>query len=582
MQGRMRQFLFCWLIPGLAFAADPAPVASSGFMVVSAQHLASDIGADVLRRGGNAYDAMVATAYALAVVYPQAGNLGGGGFLTLRQANGHVSFIDFREKAPLAATPAMFLDAAGNVIPGKSSYSWAATGVPGTAAGLEYIRAHYGTMSRQNLLAPAIKLAKNGFVLSQADAGVYTLMAPLLAGDSHTASIFLGKNGEPLQQGDRLTQPDLARSLKLLADRGTEAGFYRGPIAKAIIAASSAADGILAQADFDVYKPRELAPVECDYRGYHIISAPPPSSGGTTICEILKILAAYDLQKMGFHSAAEIAVMTEAMRQAFIDRNNRLGDPDFWKNPVETLISAEHAAKLRTRINPAHATPTAQLPPSAPEGSETTQISIVDAAGNAAALTYTLNGWFGSGHVAGNTGILMNDEMDDFTSKIGQANMSGLVQGRANQIVPGKTPLSSMSPTIVTKDGKLVMVIGSPGASRIISIVLEAIINTVDHNMTMTEAIDAPRIHHQGVPDILQLERNAISPDTRALLAARGYVMQETGNWGCAEAIMAGGITLNPRDNGNGGYLPVTAAPPPGAKLFGAHDVRCGSGAAVP
>ncbi len=581
IRSSIMRFLFWLLFPALAMAADPAPVASRGGMVVTAQRLASEVGADILRHGGNAYDAAVAVGYALAVVYPEAGNLGGGGFMTLRQANGHASFIDFREKAPLAATAKMFQDASGHLIRSAARTGWKSSGVPGSAAGLEYIRTHYGTMDRATLMAPAIRLARDGFVLSQGDAGIFAIMTPYLRQDPATAAIFLHDGAAPAP-GDRLLEPELASSLQAISDRGPDAALYHGPIGAAIAAASAAGGGLITADDFARYHVREMPPVQCAYRGYQVISAPPPSSGGTTMCEILGILSGYDLHAMGFHSAAETHVLVEAMRRAFIDRNDKLGDPDFWKNPVAELIGPEHAKALRSSIDPVRATPTADVPGAQSEGENTTHFSIVDRAGNAAAVTYTLNAWFGSGHVAGHTGIVMNDEMDDFTTKLGAANMFGLVQGAANAIAPGKTPLSSMAPTIVTRNGKLAMVVGSPGGSRIITIVLEAIVNAVDHGMNIQEAIDAPRIHEQGLPDVVQLERGALSPDTRAILEARGYKFRDAGYWGCAEGITAGGPTLANENNGSESALPMIAAPEAGAILFGAHDVRGGAGAAVP
>jgi gamma-glutamyltranspeptidase/glutathione hydrolase len=565
-----------------AWAADPAPVASRQGIVVTAQHLASDVGARILRRGGNAVDAAVAVGYALAVVYPQAGNLGGGGFMTLRLADGRKTFIDFREKAPLAATETLFQDKNGQVIPGLSTDSWLSVGTPGSPAGLEYARVKYGSMARAELMAPAIRLAREGFAIGQGDAGVYQIATAELAKDPIGAKIFF-KDGRPLQQGDRLVQPQLAHSLELISERGPEAAFYRGPIGAAIAAASHAGGGILSVADFAHYQVRELAPVECDYRGFHLISAPPPSSGGVMICEILQILQGYDLSKMGFHSADEVHYLVEAMRRAYADRRD-LGDPAFVNNPVAELLSPAHAAQLRAGIDPERATPSADVraagaPP--PEGTNTTQFSIVDSLGNAVSVTYTLNNWFGAQHVAGDTGILMNDEMDDFTSKPGVPNMFGLIQGVANAIQPGKTPLSSMSPTIVTKNGKLVMVIGSPGGSRIITITLEAIINVIDHGMTIQEAIDAPRIHHQWMPDKVYLERQALSPDTRALLQSRGYTFSDAGYWGIAEGILVGGPSLAGHDGmGEDGFLPLNARPAAGEEYFGAHDVRSGSGEA--
>jgi gamma-glutamyltranspeptidase/glutathione hydrolase len=584
---RFRHLRMLALVPALfgnlaAWAADPAPVDSRLGIVVSAQHLASEVGASILRRGGNAVDAAVAVGYALAVVYPQAGNLGGGGFMTLRLANRQTTFIDFREKAPLAATETMFQDKNGQVIPGLSTDSWLSVGTPGSPAGFEYARAKYGTLPRAALMAPAIRLAREGFTIGQGDAGVYQIATAELAKDPIGAKIFF-KDGHPLQQGDRLVQPQLAHTLQLISERGPEAALYRGPIGVAIAAASRAGGGILSVEDFQRYQVRELPPVECDYRGFHLISAPPPSSGGVMICEILQILQAYDLGAMGFHSADEVHFLVEAMRRAYADRRD-LGDPAFVSNPVAELISAAHAEKLRASIDPVRATPSTALRAggaSAHEGTNTTQYSIVDSAGNAVSVTYTLNNWFGAQHVAGDTGILMNDEMDDFTSKPGVPNMFGLIQGAANAIAPGKTPLSSMSPTIVTKDGKLVMVIGSPGGSRIITITLEAIINVIDHGMTIEEAIDAPRIHHQWMPDTVFLERQALSPDTRALLAARGYSFKDGGYWGIAEGILVGGPSLAGHDGmGEDGFLPLNARPAAGEEYFGAHDVRSGSGQA--
>jgi gamma-glutamyltranspeptidase/glutathione hydrolase len=582
---RLRLILALWLPLSVnlsAWAADPAPVDSRLGLAVTAQHLASDVGAEILRRGGNAVDAAVAVGYALAVVYPQAGNLGGGGFMTLRLANGHTTFIDFREKAPLAASETMFQDKNGQLIPGLSTDSWLSVGTPGSPAGLEYARAKYGTLARAVLMAPAIRLAREGFTIGQGDAGVYQIATAELAKDPIAAKIFF-KDGRPLQQGDRLVQPQLAHTLQLISEQGPEAALYRGPIGVAIAAASRAGGGILSVQDFEHYQVRELPPVECDYRGFHLISAPPPSSGGVMICEILQILQAYDLGKMGFHSADEVHFLVEAMRRAYADRRD-LGDPAFVSNPVAELLSPAHADALRAGIDAVRATPSTALHAagaSAHEGTNTTQYSIVDSAGNAVSVTYTLNNWFGAQRVAGDTGILMNDEMDDFTSKVGVPNMFGLIQGAANAVQPGKTPLSSMSPTILTKDGKLVMVIGSPGGSRIITITLEAIINVIDHGMTIQEAIDAPRIHHQWMPDAVFLERQALSPDTRALLAARGYNFRDAGYWGIAEGILVGGPSLAGHDGmGEDGFLPLNARPAAGEEYFGAHDVRSGSGQA--
>ncbi|MBW8813389.1 MAG: gamma-glutamyltransferase [Caulobacterales bacterium] len=563
-------------------AASPEPVAGSDGMVVSAQHLASDIGADVLRHGGNAVDAAVAVGYALAVVYPQAGNLGGGGFMTLRLSDGRTTFLDFREKAPGAATATMFQDTAGKVVPGLSTDSWKAVGVPGTVLGLETARVRYGTLPRSVLMAPAIKLAREGFTLGQGDVGALVQESTALARDPAARRIFL-PSGRPLTKGDRLVQADLAKTLALISAKGP-AAVYEGPIGAAIAEASAKGGGILTTADFKRYRVRELKPVECDYRGFHVISAPPPSSGGVAICEALNILSGYDVAAAGFHSATETHDLVEALRRTYVDRNNRLGDPDFVANPLGELLDSAYAARLRAGIDPERPTPSSTLGPSAAvhEGRNTTQYDVVDKAGNAVSVTYTLNDWFGAHRVAGATGILMNNEMDDFTSKPGVPNLYGLVEGANNAIAPGKTPLSSMSPTILTRDGKVALVIGSPGGSRIITITLEAIINMVDHGMDVQEAIDAPRIHHQWLPDTIYLEPFALSADTRRLLEARGYKLEDEGQWGIAEGIAVGAPRLTPARRATGAPLSLGAPPLAGATLFGAHDPRGGAGSAVP
>ncbi|HYZ64043.1 MAG TPA: gamma-glutamyltransferase [Acetobacteraceae bacterium] len=571
--------LLLFASPCLAY--DPAPVAARNYMVVATQALASRIGAEILEQGGNAIDAAVAVGYALAVVYPAAGNLGGGGFMLLRLADGRTTFLDFREKAPQAATEGMFLDAQGNVAKGRSTKTWLGVGVPGSAAGLEAARARYGTLSREAVLAPAIRLAREGFVLGPGDVALLRQATEDFRRDPASAAIFL-PSGHPLEVGDRLVQPDLARTLERLAAEGPEA-IYGGPVGAAIVAASEAGGGILQQRDFQEYRVRELAPIACDYRGYLIQSAPPPSSGGVVICEILNILEGYDLRAMGFRSAAEVHVLVEAMRHAFLDRNSRLGDPDFVQNPVERLLDKTYAAAIRARIDPLLPTPSAALHPGTPphEGSDTVHYSVMDRAGNAVAVTTSLNDWFGMRAVAPGTGILLNDTMDDFAAKPGVPNMFGLVQGEANAVAPGKTPLSSMSPTIVSRDGKPVLVVGAPGGSRIITVVLEAILNLVDHGMTVQEAIDAPRIHHQWLPDTVFIERFALSPDTRALLEARGYRFTESRACCSAEAILAGAPRLTPPGFGAARWLDSGIPELPGAILFGAHDPRGPAGAAV-
>lgn len=560
--------LACLALAGPAGAASPAPVAAERSMVVTAQHIATRVGVDVLRRGGNAVDAAVAVGYALAVVYPAAGNLGGGGFMSVHLADGRKAFLDFRERAPLAATRDMFLDKDGNVIKGLSTGSWLAAGVPGTVAGLERARALWGSEGREALIAPAIKLAEDGFVLQAGDVEMLAHATEDFRKYPASAAIFL-KDGQPFAVGDRLIQRDLAATLRAIAARGAE-GFYKGPVAEALVAASKAGGGIITQADLDAYKTRELAPIECDYRGYRVISAPPPSSGGVVVCELLNILEGYPLKEWGFASAATTHVMIEAMRHAYLDRNAYLGDPDFVKNPVERLTDKAYAAKIRLSISPDKAGVSAELKPGiAPhEGSNTTHFSVIDAQGNAVSLTYTLNGWFGNRIVAGNTGVLMNNEMDDFTVKVGVPNLFGLVQGEANAIAPGKTPLSSMSPTIVTKEGRPVLIVGTPGGSRIISVVVQVILNMIDHGMSVQEAVDAPRIHHQWLPDLTNVERFALSADTRKLLEAMGHKLAEPQPANHAAAIVVGAPALGGKPVGRNRY-------------YGANDPRRNTGLAA-
>ncbi|SDR60087.1 gamma-glutamyltransferase 1 Threonine peptidase. MEROPS family T03 [Rhizobiales bacterium GAS191] len=567
-------------LPCAALAASPAPVGANHGIVVTGQHLASQVGADILKQGGNAVDAAVAVGYALAVVYPAAGNLGGGGFMNIRLADGRSVFLDFREKAPLASTKTMYQDANGKVVPGLSTEGWLAVGVPGSVAGFETALREYGTLPRAKVMEPAIALARDGFELAAGDVALLLQGTEGFRKNAEAAAIFL-KDGKPYEVGDRLIQKNLAKTLETINNEGADA-FYKGPIGDAIVAASKAGHGLFEKADLERYKVRQMKPVECNYRGYEIHSSPPPSSGGVIICEILDILEGYDLNKMGFHSAQEIHVMAEAMRHAYVDRNNKLGDPDFVNNPLAELLDKGYATKIRTEIPETKATPSSDLGPGREltEGKQTTHYSIADAEGNAVAVTYTLNDWFGTKIVAGDTGILMNNEMDDFTAKPGVPNMFGLVQGEANAIAPGKTPLSSMSPTIITKDGKLVMVIGSPGGSRIITITLEAIINVIDHGMTVQEAIDAPRIHEQWLPDTLYTERLAVSPDTQRALEAMGYTLKEVPPWGLAEGILVGGPSLGA--HGDSGDQPLNLGLQSAIvyKLFGANDDRGPAGSA--
>nr|WP_019576331.1 gamma-glutamyltransferase [Curvibacter lanceolatus] len=552
----------------VAHAASVAPVAAENGMVVAAQHLATKVGVDVLKRGGNAVDAAVAVGYALAVVYPAAGNLGGGGFMTLQLADGRKTFLDFREKAPLAATPNMYLDKDGNVIKGLSTHGHLAVGVPGSVSGLEWAREKYGTLKRQELLAPSITLADQGFVLDQGDIDMLLTATGDFRKDPASAAIFL-KGGEPYQVGDKLVQKDLARTLKAISDKGPE-GFYKGPVAQALTQASQAGGGLITQADLDQYKTREMPPVECDYRGYHVVSAPPPSSGGVIICEILNILEGYPLKDLGFRSAQSVHYQIEAMRHAYVDRNSYLGDPDFVKNPIARLTDKAYAAQIRAVIDPNKAGVSKDIKPGvAPhEGSNTTHYSIADRWGNAVSVTYTLNDWFGAKVTVPGTGVLLNNEMDDFTVKIGVPNIYGLVQGEANAIAPGKRPLSSMSPTIVSKDNQPVMVVGTPGGSRIITAVLHTLLNVIDYGMNVQEAVDAPRFHQQWLPDVTNMENFAISPDTRKLLEAAGHKLGAPQPANHLAAVLIGAPSLGGKPVGKN-------------RFYGANDPRRNSGLAM-
>ena len=553
---------------GATNAASVAPVAAENGMVVSAQHLASKIGVDVLKRGGNAVDAAVAVGYALAVVYPAAGNLGGGGFMTVQLADGRKTFLDFREKAPLAATANMYLDKDGNVIKGLSTKGHLAVGVPGSVSGMEYAREKYGTMKRGELLAPSIQLAEKGFTLQQGDIDLLGTATADFKEDPASAAIFLNK-GEPYKVGDKLVQKDLARTLREISAKGTD-GFYKGWVGNAIVASSQAGKGLITQADLDQYKTRELAPVECDYRGYRVVSAPPPSSGGVIICEMLNILEGYPLKDLGYHSAQAVHYQIEAMRHAYVDRNSYLGDPDFVKNPLDRLLDKGYAEKIRAVIDPKKAGVSKDIKPGvAPhEGSNTTHYSITDQQGNAVSVTYTLNDWFGAKVTADKTGVLLNNEMDDFTAKIGVPNMYGLVQGEANAIAPGKRPLSSMSPTIVSKDGKPVFVVGTPGGSRIITAVLHTILNVVDYGMNVQEAVDAPRFHQQWLPDVTNVEAYALSPDTRKILTDMGHNLGVPQPANHLAAIIVGAPSLGGKPVGNN-------------RFYGANDPRRNTGLAA-
>lgn len=523
------------LVSGTLHAASTPAVEAKNGMVVTSQHLASQVGTDILKMGGNAVDAAVAVGYAQAVVNPCCGNIGGGGFMTIHLADGTDTFINFRETAPAAASADMYLDKEGKVTKDASLYGYLAAGVPGTVLGMDSAQKKYGKLTRQQVMAPAIKLAREGFVLTRADTDILDTTVKRFRQDPESARIFLRKNGEALQPGDRLIQTDLADTLTAISEKGPDA-FYQGKIPQAVEAAAKKGGGILTAADFANYKITETAPITCSYRGYKFVSSPPPSSGGVTLCETLNVLEGYDLKSMGFNSAAYIHTLTEAMRHAYMDRNTFLGDPEFVKNPIDHLLSKSYAADIRKQIVANKATPSVEVQPGMQphEKPETTHYSIVDHDGNAVSTTYTVNGRFGAVVIAPGTGFFLNDEMDDFTVKVGEQNLYGLVQGATNSIAPGKRPLSSMSPTLVTKDGKTFMVLGSPGGSRIITITLQTALNVIDHGMAPQEAVDAPRIHHQWLPDEVYYEQRGVSADSLNLLKTMGYKMVEQNPWGAA------------------------------------------------
>ena len=462
----------------------------------------------------------------------------------------------------------MFLDAQGNVVPDLSTRGHLAVAVPGTVAGLEYIRAKYGTRPLRTLIDPAIRLAERGFVLAQGDAEMLWEGTGDFRKDAASAAIFLDA-GQPWQPGATLRQPDLARTLKLIRAKGAP-GFYRGETAAKLVAASRAGGGILSQADLDAYDVREMPPLECDYRGFRIVSAPPPSSGGVVICEILNVLEGYPLPEYGWGSARAIHVQIEAMRQAYIDRNQLLGDQRFVKNPLEQMLDKAYGARIRAGIDPKRAGISTKLVPGAGfnEGSHTTHYSIADSFGNAVAVTYTLNDWFGARVTAGGTGVLLNNEMDDFTAKVGVPNLYGLVQGENNRIEPGKRPLSSMAPTIVVKDRKPWMILGTPGGSRIITAVTLTLLNVIDYGMDLQEAVDAPRIHQQWLPEETYVEARALSADTRAILESMGHKLTVPQPENHVAAILIGAPALN-------------AKPVGGNRFYGAIDPRRNTGLAA-
>ncbi len=564
------------------FVSAPAgaatqPVHASHGIVVSVHELASRAGVEIMQAGGNAIDAAVATGFALAVVHPAAGNIGGGGFMLIRMADGKTHFLDYREKAPAAATRDMFLDVQGNVIPGASEVGYKSIAVPGSVAGMVYAEQKYGKLPLKQVMAPALRLAREGYALTWAEARDFQLDSDL-AKFAESRRVFQ-RDGNYYQPGEIFRQPDLARTLERIADNPDD--FYHGSLARELVAAMQKGGGLITVDDLAQYEVKEREPVRGTYREYEILSAPPPSSGGTVLIESLNILEGYDLARMGNRSAQSIHYATEAFRRAFFDRAEFMGDPDFSKIPVAQLIDKKYAAAWRESIEPARASPSQELkrpavfheleqyaaahpqPLGMHEVPHTTHYSVVDADGNAVAVTTTINAWFGSQVTADGLGFLLNDEMDDFSSKPGVPNSDGLIQGAANAIGPGKRPLSSMTPTIVVRNGKPFLVLGSPGSSKIITTVANVLMGVVDYGMNIQEAVNAPRFHNQWLPDVLNVEK-WFSPDTVVALQKMGYNVQiglHDGDyvspyWSDAECIAVDAKTgerLGASDGRNGG-----------------------------
>jgi gamma-glutamyltranspeptidase/glutathione hydrolase len=505
-------------------------VAAEHGMVVAQEKLAARIGADILRQGGNAVDAAVATGFALAVTYPRAGNIGGGGFMVIHSADRNEDVaIDYRETAPAAATRNMYLGADGKPDADKSRNSALGIGVPGTVAGLALALEKYGSgkFTLAQIIQPSIDLARDGFVVADDMADTLPDMYRRMARWPNSSKSFSRTDGAPLRDGDRLIQPDLAATLTMIAEQGTR-GFYEGPVAEKLASAVSSAGGIMTLDDLKSYRAHLRAPVRGNYRGYDIVSMPLPSSGGTVLLETLNILEGFPMSDMKQGAAPSLHVIIEAMRRAYADRARYLGDPDFVNAPTQILLAKDYAARQRASIDPDRATPSADALKIAPqrEGSNTTHYSVVDSKGNAVSNTYTLNFPYGVGLVAEGTGVLLNNELDDFTAAPGASNAFGLVGFEANLPGPGKRPLSSMSPTIVLKDGKPVLVTGTPGGSRIISAVLQIVVNVLDYKMDVAAAVAAPRVHHQWMPDAVRVERG-FSQETLDALKAKGHEVLE-------------------------------------------------------
>jgi len=506
-------------------------------MVVCAHPTAAEVGIEILKKGGNAIDAVVATELALMIGFPEAGNIGGGGFLVFRPAVGSITTLDFREKAPGAASTNMYLDKKGEVIPGLSISGHLASGVPGTIDGLVTVHERYGKLPWAELVQPAINLARNGVALTERAAANLNRVQGDLKKYNTVAPEFLLNNWK---KGDTLRWMELAQTLERIRDQ-KRAGFYEGQTAENIIAEMKRGGGIITAEDLKNYRSRWFEPVKGTYRGLTIYSMPPPSSGGVALHQLLQSVEDFDVKSMGHNSAKTIHLLTEAERRVYADRAEYLGDPDFYKVPVQDLVSPDYNRSRMKSFNPAKATPSSEVSAGKPmqkESEETTHISIVDRDGNAVSLTTTLNEWFGNKVVVSGSGFFLNDEMDDFSSKPGVPNMFGLIGGEANKIEPGKTMLSAMTPTIVEKDGKLFMVLGTPGGSTIITSIFQVLMNVVDHNMTMQEAVDAKRVHSQWLPDLIAPEDSALSTEVSESLQKMGHVIKPRKQFGRVAAIL--------------------------------------------
>lgn len=530
-------FMFI-LITNIYAASYPPVKNTKDGLAISSNVLANEIGQKVLEEGGNAIDAAVAVGYALAVVHPAAGNIGGGGFAVIHLANGENITLDFREKAPLKATRDMYLDESKEVIQDASVIGYLAAGVPGTVAGMSEMLDKYGTKKLSDLIEPAIQLAQNGFQITDRQAETMLEVKDEFAKFASSKKYFLKSDGSTYKGGELLVQKDLAKTLKLIQKEGPKA-FYEGAIADLIVKDMEKNGGIITKEDLRTYKPVWRKPVVGNYRGYDVISMAPPSSGGIHIIEILNIMENANIGDMGFGSISTISLMTEAMRQAYADRSEYLGDPDFVKVPVEKLIDKDYAKSIFKKINLNRATPSKNVKPGlGKESNNTTHYSVADKWGNAVSVTYTINASYGSAAAVDGAGFLLNNEMDDFSIKPGVPNIYGLVGGDANAIEPNKRPLSSMSPTIILKDGKLFMVVGSPGGARIITTVLQVISNVIDHKMNISEAVSAPRFHMQWLPDEIRIEKFGMTKDTIKALENKGYKIVELPDMGDVNAIL--------------------------------------------